>query len=184
MATTFKVTAPDGSVFFRTSQTRQYTHAVLVQYGNECQSPGTWNAISFCGRGDLAGRERDRWAKNSDRFSAVLVAKVEVVPAKVRAAKVRATETTASKQATKLAARLRKMGLNAKKNGDHVMVAAVAINADPYYDYWNSDADRKAKIARIMLRNTVLGKGITRRYLRSLGLNDPCIRVFYSYFYA
>lgn len=47
-ATIFEATAPDGSKHYRTSISRTYTHAILINLG------GAWSVSCWAGRPDLA----------------------------------------------------------------------------------------------------------------------------------
>jgi hypothetical protein len=81
--TTFIATAPDGTVIKRTSLTRTYTHAVLVQ---TTRGGLHWGQISFNSREDLARKEAAKWPVGVPLGGTdVVFAQVIVVPVSVLA---------------------------------------------------------------------------------------------------
>lgn len=63
---TFWFTAPDGSRHKRTSDTRTYTHAILV-FGTD----GKWGIGSCVGRPDLVADRLEYWGRGTDKVVAV-----------------------------------------------------------------------------------------------------------------
>lgn len=64
-AKTFWFEAPDGSRHKRTSKTRTYTHAILVQDNRG------WGIGSCVGRPDLVNERLEYWGRGSNKVVAV-----------------------------------------------------------------------------------------------------------------
>jgi hypothetical protein len=78
--TTFIATAPDGTEITRTSLTRTYTHAVLVE---STQNGLHWGLISFNSREDLAVKEAKKWPVGVEYSDGSTFLQVIVVPVRI-----------------------------------------------------------------------------------------------------
>ena len=158
MTTHFQAIAPDGTIISRSSQTRQYTWAMV--FFNK--SSKKWGA-TFSSRRDLAEKERSRY-NGATWISQCTVVPVAVVTSKKARIVAKSKVTDADKLATKVAAKLRKAGLNAEKRGKRVRVYVPQIwigNDHPlnvpgwYQDYFGEASKiqrRSRRIARLIVR--------------------------------
>jgi len=165
MTTHFQATAPDGTLLRRSSKTRTYTYMTAVRNKRE---PNKWGDAGWASRRDLADKVTRQYAKSGNFVEAVTL-KVEVIT-NVQATKITKSKVTdADKLATKVAAKLRKAGVDASKYGKSVRVGVPRpwVGHDHpttrdvegwYHDYFSEGskiAHRNNRLARLIVRRAV-----------------------------
>lgn len=175
MTTHFQAIAPDGTIISRSSQTRQYTWA-MVFYN---KTGKRWGA-TFSSRRDLAEKEHSRYADCS-WLEQCTVVPVTVVTSKAARAVTKSKVTDADKLATKVAAKLRKAGVRAEKFGKtvRVYVPQIWISNDKVYAGWYNDYN--SELSKISRRSRRLSRLIVRRAVERAGyqLDKNCWHVIF-----
>lgn len=176
MTTHFQAIAPDGTIISRSSQTRQYTWAMVFKNKTNKTGKG-WGAV-FSSRRDLAEKERSRYA-NCEWLEQCTVVPVAVVTNKAARAVAKGKVTDADKIATKVAAKLRKAGVRAEKFGKtvRVHVPQIWIGNDKVYAGWYNDYN--SELSKISRRSRRIARLIVRRAVERAGyqLDKNCWHV-------
>lgn len=185
MTTHFQATTSDGTVLRRSSRTKDYRFCVAALIKGRTQNNGWF--CSWTSRYDLALAQRDQSSKSSN------VIKVEIIPAEIitttQATEIRKSKVTdADRYATKLAARVRKLGLSAKKHGDVVWgrfaSAPATFDRDAFHalPVWGDQRREFTRAhGRQQRRNNRICKLIARKYLADNGIDlaaTPALHIY------
>ncbi len=180
MTTYFEATCPDGTIISRSSQTRQYTWAMVFKNKTSKNSKTNGWGATFSSRRDLAEKEQARYA-GCEWLEQCTVVPVKTVTSKTAAARKRSKVTAEDKLATKVAAKLRKAGVRAEKFGKtvRVYVPQIWIGNDKVYAGWYNDYN--SELSKISRRSRRLSRLIVRRAVERAGyqLDKNCWHVIF-----
>lgn len=158
-----------GTILRRSSQNRTYAYMTAVRSKRE---PNKWGDAGWASRLDLADKVTSRYAK-SGNFIEAKTLKVEVIT-NARATEIKKSKVTdADKLATKVAAKLRKAGVAAFKQGKAVRVCVPQIwigNDNPVRltepGWYSNPFSEGSKISR---RSRRISRLIVRRAVERAG---------------
>lgn len=167
MTTYFEATCPDGTIISRSSQTRQYTWAMVFKNKTSKNSKTNGWGATFSSRRDLAEKEQARYA-GCEWLEQCTVVPVKTVTSKTAAARKRSKVTAEDKRAAKVAKDLRKVGIIAEKFGKQVRVHVPQVHAGNdapryWWDDYNCETNkrhrRSRRIARLIVRKAAAQAG-------------------------
>lgn len=183
MTTHFQAIAPDGTILRRSSKSRTYTFMTAVLSTRTKK----WGDGGWASRRDLAEANASRCRNYPQTYSAVKVLPVEVIDNKAATKITKSKITSEDVYVTKLAARLRKLGLRASKQGKRVWAEFATAHATFDRDVFNALplGDDRRNYTRDWNRrqhnnNRICGL-IARKYLADNGIDlskEPVLKIY------